>query len=94
MLSGLLRVSCIAAVGAFALPAHAQPAESLDWDTIRELRGTGPSYEVAFDDDPLNALDGRSTVPRITVRPAPMRVLLIRPRTSFVSSMLKSVEDM
>jgi hypothetical protein len=50
------------------------------------------TYGYAFPDDPLAAgLFGPNDV-QIRVIPKPKRVTLIRPRTQFVSEMLKSVE--
>lgn len=51
-------------------------------------------YRVIFRDDPLAAggLDPNGAA--IKVRKGPMRETLIRPRTSFVSEMLKSVENL
>jgi hypothetical protein len=57
-----------------------------------KIDGSGPSYKVEFIDDPLNALNDGVVIPRIVVRPGPVRVMLLRPRTSFVTEMLKSVE--
>ncbi|MBK7584178.1 MAG: hypothetical protein IPI67_28755 [Myxococcales bacterium] len=47
-----------------------------------------------FDDELLNSDVGFPAGARITVRPLAGRVLLIRPRTSFVREMFKSVEKM
>jgi hypothetical protein len=51
-------------------------------------------YKVIFRDDPLAAggIDPNSGL--IHVRKGAMRETLIRPRTSFVSEMLKSVENL
>jgi hypothetical protein len=46
-----------------------------------------------FDDDLLTAGAGSPYGDTLKVRPPPKRVLLIRPRTTFVQEMLKSVED-
>jgi hypothetical protein len=49
---------------------------------------------VVFKDDPLAAggLDPHDA--RITIRPTGVRTFLLRPRTQFVSEMLKSVENL
>lgn len=60
---------------------------------IESIRDQGEDYEVAFEDDPLDAGGRDGIVPRIVVRTGgPARTLLIRVRTSFVGQMLKSVE--
>ena len=51
------------------------------------------SYGYEFSDDPLNAGGLGPSDATIRVRPRPVRTTLIRPRTSFVPEMLKSVEN-
>jgi hypothetical protein len=51
-------------------------------------------YGYEFSDDPLNAGGFGPTDATIRVRPGPVRTTLIRPRTSFVPEMLKSVENL
>lgn len=51
-------------------------------------------YGYEFDDDPLNAGGFGPNDATIRVRPRAARTTLIRPRTSFVPEMLKSVEDL
>jgi hypothetical protein len=55
-------------------------------------KGDGYGYE--FDDDPLNAGGFGPNDATIRVRPRAARTTLIRPRTSFVPEMLKSVENL
>lgn len=50
-------------------------------------------YGYEFDDDPLNAGGFGPNDTTIRVRPKAARTTLIRPRTSFVPEMLKSVEN-
>lgn len=50
-------------------------------------------YGYEFDDDPLNAMGFGPNHATIIIRPRAARVTLIRPRTSFVYEMVKSVED-
>ncbi len=64
--------------------ALAQPKDSKKED--------GYGYE--FSDDPLNAGGFGPNDATIRVRPGPVRTTLIRPRTSFVPEMLKSVENL
>jgi len=51
-------------------------------------------YGYEFSDDPLAAGGFGPTDATIRVRPGPVRTTLIRPRTSFVPEMLKSVENL
>jgi hypothetical protein len=54
--------------------------------------GSG-DYGYKFEDDPLSAGGFGPSDATIRVRPGPVRTTLIRPRTSFVPEMLKSVEN-
>jgi hypothetical protein len=54
---------------------------------------TDEGYGYEFDDDPLNAGGFGPNDATIRVRPRAARTTLIRPRTSFVPEMLKSVEN-
>jgi hypothetical protein len=51
-------------------------------------------YGYEFEDDPLNAGGFGPNDATIRVRPKAARTTLIRPRTSFVPEMLKSVENL
>ena len=51
-------------------------------------------YGYEFSDDPLAAGGFGPGDATIKVRPGPVRTTLIRPRTSFVPEMLKSVENL
>jgi hypothetical protein len=55
--------------------------------------GGGGDYGYKFEDDPLSAGGFGPSDATIRVRPGPVRTTLIRPRTSFVPEMLKSVEN-
>jgi hypothetical protein len=57
-------------------------------------RGNGDGYGYEFSDDPLSAGGFGPNDATIRVRPGPVRTTLIRPRTSFVPEMLKSVENL
>ena len=50
-------------------------------------------YGYEFADDPLTASGFGPMGATVRVRPGPVRRTLIRPRTSFVDQMLKSVEN-
>lgn len=89
--------SCVLAGGfvAFSIlltasAAFAQPAAAAG-DKSKE-EGGGYGYE--FSDDPLNAGGFGPSDATIRVRPGAVRSTLIRPRTSFVPEMLKSVENL
>lgn len=56
--------------------------------------GGGEGYGYEFDDDPLSAGGFGPNDATIRVRPRAARTTLIRPRTSFVPEMLKSVESL
>ena len=51
-------------------------------------------YGYEFSDDPLSAGGFGPNDATIRVRTGPVRTTLIRPRTSFVPEMLKSVENL
>jgi hypothetical protein len=55
--------------------------------------GDAEGYGYTFEDDPLNAGGFGPNDATIRVRPRAARTTLIRPRTSFVPEMLKSVEN-
>ncbi len=55
---------------------------------------TKEGYGYEFSDDPLAAGGFGPSDATIRVRPGPVRTTLIRPRTSFVPEMLKSVENL
>jgi hypothetical protein len=56
--------------------------------------GGAEGYGYTFDDDPLNAGGFGPNDATIRVRARAARTTLIRPRTSFVPEMLKSVENL
>ena len=56
-------------------------------------KDTADGYGYEFDDDPLNAGGFGPNDATIRVRAKAARTTLIRPRTSFVPEMLKSVEN-
>ncbi|MFZ5889831.1 MAG: hypothetical protein ACOY0T_02090 [Myxococcota bacterium] len=73
-----------------ATPAFAQEAKEA------AAAGGGDKaegYGYEFEDDPLNAGGFGPNDATIKVRPKAARTTLIRPRTSFVTEMLKSVEN-
>ena len=72
-----------------SVPAFAQDAAAAAGGGDEKKDGYG--YE--FEDDPLNAGGFGPNDATIKVRPRAARTTLIRPRTSFVTEMLKSVEN-
>jgi hypothetical protein len=79
---GLTAVAFGAAVVAASAVVHAQE------------KGKDEGYGYEFDDDPLSAGGFGPNDATIRVRPRAARTTLIRPRTSFVPEMLKSVENL
>jgi hypothetical protein len=80
-------ISIGAAAFALAPAALAQDAKSSGGGD----KADGYGYE--FSDDPLNAGGFGPNDATIKVRPRAARTTLIRPRTTFVPEMLKSVEN-
>ncbi len=84
-LGGFVGISLLlSASAAFAQDAPAAGGKGKD--------ESGYGYE--FTDDPLNAGGFGPNDATIRVRPGAVRSTLIRPRTSFVPEMLKSVENL
>jgi hypothetical protein len=81
-----------AALVATSAPSWAQDKDTGVADTKASTGGSG-DYGYKFDDDPLAAGGFGPADATIRVRPGPIRTTLIRPRTSFVPEMLKSVEN-
>lgn len=61
---------------------------------VKESGGGDDGYGYEFTDDPLSAGGFGPNDSTIRVRAKAQRTTLIRPRTSFVPEMLKSVEDL
>ena len=74
-------------VKSYAQEAAAAPAAA------NGASGGNGDYGYKFEDDPLAAGGFGPSDATIRVRPGPVRTTLIRPRTSFVPEMLKSVEN-
>lgn len=82
-------LTLLGAMFVLSMASAASAAEGDDYVTSTEDDG----YAVKFIDD-LLAGDGLGAGgPMLVVRPQGARVTLIRPRTSFVNEMLKSVEN-
>ncbi len=74
--------------------ALAQPAPAAGAAAPKAAGGKDEGYGYEFSDDPLAAGGFGPNDATIRVRPGPVRTTLIRPRTSFVPEMLKSVENL
>lgn len=61
--------------------------------TYVERNDTG-NQNVIFTDDPMTAPGMEPLGDPIRVRPSAVRMMLLRPRTQFVTQMLKSVENL
>ena len=85
--SGRWGVMVFAAVGVLLIGS-----EALAQGPAGKKKEEGYCYE--FSDDPLPAGGFGPNDATIRVRPGPVRTTLIRPRTSFVPEMLKSVENL
>jgi hypothetical protein len=81
---GLVLVSSVASAQA--------PGGSKKADAKEKKEDGGYGYE--FGDDPLSAGGFGPNDATIKVRPGAVRSTLIRPRTSFVPEMLKSIEKL
>lgn len=77
---------------AAAAPAHAQGRHADANYVTKADSAESATYEVNFVDDPLDALPTSTYIARIHVAGSRVRVLLARPRTSFVNEMLTSVQ--
>ncbi len=97
----MVKLGCVAAVAlvtlVFSAPAFAQqPGGSSSSSSGGGAKATtsDQGYGYEFSDDPLSAGGFGPQDATIRVRPGPVRTTLIRPRTSFVPEMLKSVENL
>lgn len=67
------------------IPVSANAAEKTDSDN---------NYGYSFDDDPINAGGLGASDAVIKVRPRAYRVRLLTPRTSFITELIKTVEEL
>ena len=81
-----------AALALAAVPSVSFAQEATAGAAPSATGGNG-DYGYKFEDDPLSAGGFGPSDATIRVRPGPVRTTLIRPRTSFVPEMLKSVEN-
>jgi hypothetical protein len=88
----LLVLPAVVALLSVASPSRAQDAAG-GGAAAGAQSGASGDYGYKFEDDPLAAGGFGPSDATIRVRPGPVRTTLIRPRTSFVPEMLKSVEN-
>ncbi|MCL2726042.1 MAG: hypothetical protein FWD69_16575 [Polyangiaceae bacterium] len=83
-------------VAAFLLTSASAFAQAAGGGGVKTTVGANKEegYGYEFSDDPLAAGGFGPNDATIRVRPGPVRTTLIRPRTSFVPEMLKSVENL
>jgi hypothetical protein len=89
VLGGFLAASLVL----LAAPSFAQDSSAAPTGAAAAGAGGTGDYGYKFTDDPLSAGGFGPADATIRVRPGPVRTTLIRPRTSFVPEMLKSVEN-
>lgn len=61
---------------------------------VKETAGDDQGYGYEFEDDPLSAGGFGPNDSRIRVRRGAQRSTLIKPRTQFITELLKSVENL
>jgi len=88
----ILGVFAASVLATIPSPSWAQDAAGGTAPASATAGGNG-DYGYKFEDDPLSAGGFGPSDATIRVRPGPVRTTLIRPRTSFVPEMLKSVEN-
>ena len=88
---GLVATGLLLSSSAFAQATGAKPTAAAGGAAAG---GKEEGYGYEFSDDPLSAGGFGPNDATIRVRPGPVRTTLIRPRTSFVPEMLKSVENL
>jgi hypothetical protein len=92
--TAILLTSALTSATALAQAPGAGAAGGKPAATAGAGGGKDEGYGYEFSDDPLAAGGFGPSDATIRVRPGPVRTTLIRPRTSFVPEMLKSVENL
>ena len=87
-----MMVGLVAALSVVLVSSVAS-AQKKDKADAKEAKADG-GYGYEFGDDPLSAGGFGPNDATIKVRPGAVRSTLIRPRTSFVPEMLKSIEKL
>lgn len=91
MVSRLRRKSIVTTLLGLGLLCTSSQAFADDEYKTQDQEG---GYSVDFKTDFLDGNDLDATAPLLRVRPPGGRMLLIRPRTSFVTELRKSVENL
>ena len=81
----IIALSSFVSVAALSGSAFAQ---------AKKAKAGGDVEEMTFDDDKLLTSNLGPDQAKITTRGGPVRTILVRPRTSFVPEMLKSIENL
>jgi hypothetical protein len=89
-----MRVFACGALLASALVALAGPASAQQPQSTYVEKKSAEGQDIRFGDDPLGALANDPIGAQLTGFHPPRRYDLMRPRTTFVPQMLKSVEAM
>ncbi|MBK7394911.1 MAG: hypothetical protein IPJ34_01075 [Myxococcales bacterium] len=84
-----MRRSLTVLVGVLSLVALEGIASAAD-----KKKGGSDVEEMTFEDDKLLTSNLGPDQAKITTRGGPVRTILVRPRTSFVPEMLKSIENL
>ncbi len=89
-MTGLKKLGCALTAGLITL-AMVSTASAQD---VKETAGGDDGYGYEFEDDPLSAGGFGPNDSRIRVRRGAQRSTLIKPRTQFITELLKSVENL
>jgi len=81
-------------VGGATLILLAASTSSAFAQAAKDAAAGGDGYGYEFDDDPLSAGGFGPNDSRIRVRRGAQRSTLIKPRTQFITELLKSVENL
>jgi hypothetical protein len=84
----------LAALALAATSLAAATAFADDGDSYNILEDDGADYSVEFFIDSIDAGNNDPNGDRIVVRPMGVRRTLLRPRTSFVRALIRSVEQL
>lgn len=89
-MTGLKKLGCALTAGLITL-VMVSTASAQD---VKETAGGDDGYGYEFEDDPLSAGGFGPNDSRIRVRRGAQRSTLIKPRTQFITELLKSVENL
>jgi len=86
------KITAILAIALVTCTALTASADETSQTFVEKNDGNG--QDIKFKDDPMTAPGVNAGGFVITVRPSAVRMMLLRPRTQFVTEMLKSVENL